>query len=207
VSHRDLSRRRFLKQTGLYGGGLLLAWQLPRPLTAEAAAASTEPVSLSALEWANLDAIVARIIPSDAEPGAREAGCVNFIDKALDNEDAAALPLYRAGLAGVEAAGRDLGEGGFARADSEAQDKLLGALQAGTAPGWSKEAGDSAFFFETVRQHTIAGFLADPSYGGNRDMVGWKVAGYPGPRHRRGGYSNDQVVGKASIISAWGEEL
>ena len=80
-------------------------------------------------------------------------------------------------------------------------------VQIGNAPGWPESAGDAGFFFETVRQHTIAGFLADPSYGGNRDMIGWKVAGYPGPRHRRGGYSNQQVEGSAPITMAWGEEI
>jgi gluconate 2-dehydrogenase gamma chain len=32
-------------------------------------------------------------------------------------------------------------------------------------------------FFETLRQHTIEGFLIDPDYGGNRDGAGWKVIG------------------------------
>ncbi len=32
-------------------------------------------------------------------------------------------------------------------------------------------------FFETLRQHTIAGFLIDPDYGGNHDGAGWKVIG------------------------------
>ena len=32
-------------------------------------------------------------------------------------------------------------------------------------------------FFETLRQHTIMGFLIDPDYGGNRDGAGWKVIG------------------------------
>jgi gluconate 2-dehydrogenase gamma chain len=27
------------------------------------------------------------------------------------------------------------------------------------------------------------GFFADPLYGGNRDMVGWKMIGYPGARY------------------------
>jgi len=34
-------------------------------------------------------------------------------------------------------------------------------------------------FFETVRLHTIVGFLIDPDAGrgGNRDGVGWKLIG------------------------------
>ncbi len=33
-------------------------------------------------------------------------------------------------------------------------------------------------FFETVRTHTIMGFFADPSYGGNYDKIGWKLIGF-----------------------------
>ncbi len=33
-------------------------------------------------------------------------------------------------------------------------------------------------FFETVRAHTIMGFFADPSYGGNYDKMGWKLIGF-----------------------------
>ena len=30
---------------------------------------------------------------------------------------------------------------------------------------------------------TREGFFADPIYGGNRDMVGWKMIGFPGARY------------------------
>jgi gluconate 2-dehydrogenase gamma chain len=32
-------------------------------------------------------------------------------------------------------------------------------------------------------QNTVEGFLADPLYGGNRDFIGWKLVGFPGPRY------------------------
>ena len=35
-------------------------------------------------------------------------------------------------------------------------------------------------FFETLLANTIEGFFADPAYGGNRDMVGWRMVGFPG---------------------------
>jgi gluconate 2-dehydrogenase gamma chain len=38
----------------------------------------------------------------------------------------------------------------------------------------------SAIFFETLLANTIEGYFADPSYGGNRDMVGWRMIGFPG---------------------------
>jgi gluconate 2-dehydrogenase gamma chain len=38
----------------------------------------------------------------------------------------------------------------------------------------------SSEFFETLLANTIEGFFCDPSYGGNRDMVGWRMIGFPG---------------------------
>ena len=36
---------------------------------------------------------------------------------------------------------------------------------------------DGTPFFETVRTHTIIGFLNSPDQGGNRDYIGWKLLG------------------------------
>lgn len=46
-------------------------------------------------------------------------------------------------------------------------------------------------FFSTVRQDTIEGFFSDPSYGGNRDMVGWTLIGYPGSQRS---YSPEEMM-------------
>jgi gluconate 2-dehydrogenase gamma chain len=35
-------------------------------------------------------------------------------------------------------------------------------------------------FFDLVLKHVTEGFLADPMYGGNRDLVGWQLIGFPG---------------------------
>ena len=37
-------------------------------------------------------------------------------------------------------------------------------------------------FFDVMRSYTMEGMFADPIYGGNRDMVGWKLIGFPGSR-------------------------
>lgn len=39
---------------------------------------------------------------------------------------------------------------------------------------------DAGMFFETIHLDTIQGMFADPMYGGNRDLVGWKMIGFPG---------------------------
>ncbi len=38
-------------------------------------------------------------------------------------------------------------------------------------------------FFEQLLNNTREGFFADPIYGGNRGMVGWKMIGFPGARY------------------------
>ncbi len=40
-----------------------------------------------------------------------------------------------------------------------------------------------AAFFELILNDTTQGFLADPIYGGNRDMCAWKMIGFPGARY------------------------
>ena len=41
----------------------------------------------------------------------------------------------------------------------------------------------SAELFSLLLQNTMEGFFADPIYGGNRDMAGWKLVGFPGARY------------------------
>ncbi|NNL65653.1 MAG: gluconate 2-dehydrogenase subunit 3 family protein [Myxococcales bacterium] len=199
-----LSRRAFLRRGGLYGVGVIAALHLPRPNAARAAAESDAPAVLSPEEWRALEAATARVIPTDHEPGAREANCVNFIDKALAHEDAAATPLYRGGLAALDGVARARHAEAFAALEPAAQDAILADLEAGRAKEWGiADALPSPVFFETLRVHTIVGFLADPSYGGNAGYAGWQVAGYPGPRHRRGGFTPAQVEGRAPIVPVW----
>ena len=74
-----VTRRTLLGAAVVYGGlSIGAAW----PRATRAAVGSIEPVALSAAEWRTVEAITARIVPSDdGTPGAREAGSVNFIDR------------------------------------------------------------------------------------------------------------------------------
>ena len=207
---REITRRTFVntfvKGGAIYGAGLVISMQIPRPNTARAAMESAEPITFSKLEWSTLEAITGRIIPKDEEPGAIDANCVNFIDKALAHEDAAAKPLYIAGLATVDGIARSRFEKSFAEIGADQQDALLRDLEKGSATEWQIPGLPSQLFFETARVHTLIGFLADPKYGGNRDYAGWRVSGYPGPRHRMGGYSPAQMAGEAPIVPVWDRE-
>ena len=202
---KSLSRREFLLRSAAYGSGLWVSMNIARPRAFAAATASSEPAVFSREQWATVEAIAARIIPSDDTLGALEAGCVNFIDKALANEDGELRPRYVEGLDALDACVRERTQKRFVDLPAPEQETLLAALQDGTAGEW-KASFPSSEFFEMVRVHTIIGFLADPKHGGNRDYAGWKAIGYPGAAHHRGGYTPGQMMGEQSVTAVWDEE-
>lgn len=171
---RRLSRREVLKRAAVAG----VIGAVPAQVFAQRA---EEPYkSLSATEARTLEAIVARLIPSDARsPGALEAGAARYIDRALGDALAASRPAYTAGLAALDAHARDSAGKPFAELDAERQDALLRDLEQNVAKGF---APSSSAFFELVLGHTLEGSFSDPYYGGNRDFIGWELIGYPGLR-------------------------
>ncbi len=203
MSETTITRRSFLEHGALLAGALWGGVLAARPLAAAAAAASRDPVVFSKAQWATVAAIAARLLPSGDGPGAEEAGCVNFIDKALAHEDAAAKPLYASGISALNRYCRTEFQKDFRGLDAAAQERVLIALQDGKAAAWPKGSVEQAKFFETVRVHTIIGFLSDPRYGGNRDYAGWKLLGYPGGRHAVGGYTPEQMLGKQAVRPIW----
>jgi len=132
---------------------------------------------------AEVDAIAARIIPTNQTPGAREAGVVYFIDRALATFASADRKLYTEGMAELQARGREIFPDidKFSAATAGQQDEILRALDkdpsSSDQPFRPRPSGQN--FFETLRQHTIAGFLIDPDSDlrGNRGGVGWQVIG------------------------------
>jgi len=122
---------------------------------------------LSAEEAADIDAVTAQIIPTDDEPGAREAGVVYFIDRALATFLSQLASDYRAQLAEFQAAFREQhpSTASFALLTSEQQINYLRTV-------------DRTPFFDTTRLLTLLGMFSRPAYGGNRNGVGWKLIGF-----------------------------
>jgi gluconate 2-dehydrogenase gamma chain len=196
------SRRALLRGSSILGGGLFAALNLQRPL-ALAAMESNMAAVFTPGQWQTVAAITGRIVPTDHQPGAVEADCVNFIDKALANEDAESRPDFIAGLTATQMLCiKRLGKA-FAELDFAAQDSLLNELATDTATPWPGTGPAASVFFDLVRVLTIMGFMADPKYGGNANMAGWRVAHYPGPRHHQGGYTPAQMLGEEEIITVW----
>jgi gluconate 2-dehydrogenase gamma chain len=111
--------------------------------------------------------MAAQIIPTDATPGAREARVIVFIDRILTTFEKDAQSEYTKGLAELTAQTKQLvpGATSFAALSSADQIKVLTAMEKGA-------------FFNLVRTHTVTGFFAAPSHGGNQDKVGWALVHY-----------------------------
>lgn len=161
----------------------------------------------TAAEAAVVDAIVARLIPTDdLGPGAKDSGVTTFIDRQLTGpygghdwlymqgpfsdkplpSQGLQSPLvprqqYRMGLAALAAycnttfAGR-----GFDKLSTDEQDKLLTGMEKGEV---KFDKFSSKMLFDAVYANTMEGYFADPIYGGNKDMAGWNLIGFPGARY------------------------
>jgi len=152
---------------------------------AHEAAKSAKPHAFEVLtpeQAKEVEAITARIIPTDEQPGAREAGVVYFIDIALKTFASEARPVYEKGIPAVNALSRKLYPQvtRFSAATAEQQDHILTEF-AGNETTAQKRFGpgpsSTPDFFQTITYHTAFGFLVDPDGGGNRDYVGWKAIG------------------------------
>jgi gluconate 2-dehydrogenase gamma chain len=144
---------------------------------------------------------VARLIPADDQwPGAVEAGVPNYIDKQVGGAWGAGERLYRSGpwqtgtpsqgyqlpftpaelfRTALSAINKELTQANtsFAKMSADQQDAYLKGLEAG-----GKDLGGvpSDVFFAHLWESTVEGFFSDPVYGGNRNMVAWRMIGFPG---------------------------
>ncbi len=111
-------------------------------------------------------------------PGAVEAGVPDYIDYWMRREPFASHvePLFRIGAVHLDRLARAAHDKPFAACRPQQQDAILRRFQQGAVRA---KRFHSNTFFEHLVRFTIEGFLADPSYGGNRDRVGWKFIGHP----------------------------
>ena len=108
-------------------------------------------------EARTVDAICEQLIPADRDPGAKQAGVVNYIDIQLTKAFRRHRAIYRKGLAGVDTASRAKFGQEFADLSPERQREVLTAVEQ-----------DSKAFFELILTHTRQGFYGAPRHGDNR---------------------------------------
>ncbi len=153
-------------------------------------------------EQAFVEALVDHMIPADElTPSGTDIGVAVFIDRACSGSwgrgdrlymqgpfkagtanQGYQLPLtpaefYQQGIAASNAYCRKTYGKAFDRITAAEKEAFLKGLQASKielagVPGRE--------FFDMVYQTVMEGLFADPIYGGNRDMVGWRMVGFPG---------------------------
>ena len=205
MTDNSIPRRGFLVGAGTaVAAGLAPAAEAQAPAAAAPSPApEAEPLlTLTPTEHAFIVAAVDTLIPPDElSPSGSDCGLAVFIDRQLAGAYGSGARLYRDGpfpkgkpelgyqlplnpreffRAGIAAAndwtrktyGKD-----FDRLQEPDREAALKAMEAGKAefPGFT-----SAMFFDALLGITMEGFFADPIYGGNRNMAGWKMVGYPG---------------------------
>jgi gluconate 2-dehydrogenase gamma chain len=157
-------------------------------------------------EAAAVEAFVDRLIPADAlSPGGKDCGCAVFIDRQLagppgrfdgyymsgpfvpgTKEQGPQSPVtpaqhYRKALAALDSACRArFANRGFADLSDDQKDEVIRGLEDGS---FKLDGTDAQDFFKLILKDTQYGFLADPIYGGNKDMASWKMIGFPGAHY------------------------
>jgi gluconate 2-dehydrogenase gamma chain len=195
-----ISRRSFFKVAG--------ATAAATALDAHAAKLGKQPhqpvrfVFFQPDEARFIEAACERLIPADENgAGAIEAGVPAFIDKQLAGAWGAGERLYRSGpwregaatqgyqlpftpaelfrhaLRGIKSDVARRGGAPFHKWTAQQQDAYLKSLENG---GLDLDGVPSKIFFDSLLEMTIEGFFSDPVYGGNQNMVSWKMIGFPG---------------------------
>lgn len=170
----ETARRSFMRILGGTLGASCLALNWTEiALAAKQAGASNSGAGaratefLTAAEAADVEAICGQIIPTDATPGAREAGVVFFIDRALGSFFSRQAGTFRAGLTEFQETCHKW------RPDTHSYATL--------PPGQQIEflrTVDHTPFFDSIRLLTVIGMFAMPAYGGNHGGIGWKLLGF-----------------------------
>jgi gluconate 2-dehydrogenase gamma chain len=113
------------------------------------------PQFFSAAEYALIERLTELIIPSDATPGAKEAGVAEFVDFMVASDPEAQYP-FRTGLTWLNAHSERHYASRFLDLDSEQQNSLLEPLAYKSKARPGEEDGRQ--FFDLIREYTVTGF-------------------------------------------------
>jgi gluconate 2-dehydrogenase gamma chain len=185
------------------------AQNAPPQAPASSSASSVSPAQPEPpLQYLNEDqhafvvAAVDTLIPADElSPSGSDCGCATYIDRQLASAWGGGAKMYRGGpflkgkpeqgyqlpltpaeflVAGIAAANDWTRQTYGADFERLGQDKRVEALKAMEEGKAEFNNFSSRAFFARLHAMTMEGFFADPIYGGNRNMVSWRMLGYPG---------------------------
>jgi len=124
--------------------------------------------------------------PTGPQPGATKTILVDAKQLPRYGFQGSSTPQesYRKGLAKINKIAKKKYGDRFANLDEETQTAFLADMEDGKVAGFK----DSKDFFNLVLEDVYEGMFSDPVYGGNRDLAGWKLVGYPGAQRAYNAY-------------------
>jgi gluconate 2-dehydrogenase gamma chain len=212
----DISRRRFVKNSGYVAGGLVgggiigsifgVKWDGSEQASTTGPEETNYNRALMYFtrqkDFETLSAATERIFPEDDNgPGAIKLGVPYFIDHQLagsygrNDQEYMQGPFHKGtkyqgyqtplkrheifmeGIRALDRESNNKHNSAFTDLEADQQDKILQQFEADKV---NLKGVDAAQFFNMLRDATLAGAYADPLYGGNADMNGWKMKEYPG---------------------------
>ena len=181
----DPSRRVFVQRLTFMGGGVVLlggackdapkpdAGAAPAPPPNRPQALTTSHLTFTNEDFAVVSAACERVLPKDEDAGALDANVPAYIDKILQTPQLESMKRnFVPGVAALDRRCQRMFKVGFAQATTEQQDEVLTIFKN------SPETSGEARWYEMLVVLSLEGYLGDPSYGGNRDQVGWKTLGF-----------------------------
>lgn len=169
----DINRRKFLRTLSVATGSMLFLPACSR--------AGTPWRFFTQSEAETVIAIAEQIIPADKDPGATEAGVINFIDRQLAGFYSNSQKTYRKGLAALQLYCMGRHNQLFEKLEWEKQTEVLRLMEKNSIEGDYWKDYPSSGFFRILRDHTMQGFYGSPRHGGNKNYASYKMMGinYP----------------------------
>jgi gluconate 2-dehydrogenase gamma chain len=178
-----MTRRVFIHRLTFFGGGVVLLGAACKKSDATPGKRkvpgvprldlTTSHLTFTDQEFKTLEAVCARVLPKDQDPGALEANVPVYIDRMLTSPELVKMKDdFLGGIDALQRRARRMWNKEYWEAQPEQQDDLLSIFR--DSPPESGEA----HFYESLVVLTLEGFLGDPSYGGNKDRVGWNLVGF-----------------------------
>lgn len=115
-----------------------------------------------------IEALIDCIIPSDADPGAKEVGVLYYLDKQLAGPLKRFVPSYESGLLGLQQLCRDATQTDLDQLAFDRRTAFLQSIEKSGPP-------EAQVFFRLLIEQTMQGFYGSPENGGNRDEASWRM--------------------------------
>jgi gluconate 2-dehydrogenase gamma chain len=129
-----------------------------------------------------VEAVAEQIVPSDRDPGAKEAGAVVYIDRQLDGPLKRFAEKFRQGLGFLQQTCQTLHGKPFEALSWPEQTRVLEDVERDKVPKEIWTGVGAREFFGFCRDFTMQGFYGSPRHGGNRNYASYKMMGLEYPR-------------------------